>query len=181
MSLHAEELPYHTIPDPPEVVSGTCVLVRMLDGLGFRYRWATEGLRESDAAFRPGSGSMTLLELLRHVCRLTSWVTENLGAGPAVSGSAAPLPPDAAADDLEGLRRQTLTQIGLMRVRLLAMDDADLARLQIAHSKGAVPFWNMLNGPLADALTHVGQINAWRRLAGNPAPRADVFRGRPPG
>ena len=36
-------------------------------------------------------------------------------------------------------------------------------------------------GPYADFLTHVGQVAAWRRQAGSPAPRADVFRGEPPG
>jgi hypothetical protein len=38
----------------------------------------------------------------------------------------------------------------------------------------------MINGPLADALTHVGQINAFRRLAGNPTPKARLFTGEPP-
>ena len=42
------------------------------------------------------------------------------------------------------------------------------------------PFWHMVNGPLADALTHVGQINTFRRLAGNPCPEANVFKGIPP-
>ena len=60
------------------------------------------------------------------------------------------------------------------------MSDEQLANCSIVNSQGPAPFWNMINGPLADALTHVGQINSWRRLAGNPAPKADVFRGRPP-
>jgi hypothetical protein len=42
------------------------------------------------------------------------------------------------------------------------------------------PIWYLINGPLADALTHVGQINAWRRLAGNPCPKVSVFLGLPP-
>jgi hypothetical protein len=42
------------------------------------------------------------------------------------------------------------------------------------------PFWHVINGPIADALTHVGQVNSFRRLAGNPTPKANVFLGLPP-
>ena len=43
-----EELPYREIPDVDvEYTSGT-VLARMIDGLGFRFYWATEDLRDED-------------------------------------------------------------------------------------------------------------------------------------
>ncbi|MHC4608217.1 MAG: hypothetical protein ACYTAF_15010 [Planctomycetota bacterium] len=42
-----------------------------------------------------------------------------------------------------------------------------------------LPFWNLINGPISDALTHVGQINALRRQAGKPAAGANVFLGIP--
>ena len=48
------------------------------------------------------------------------------------------------------------------------------------RSKEPQPFWSIINGPLADGLTHVGQVASWRRMAGNPVPVADVFRGLPP-
>lgn len=38
-------------------------------------------------------------------------------------------------------------------------------------SENPVPFWYLINGPIADALTHVGQISSWRRMAGNPQPK----------
>ena len=40
--------------------------------------------------------------------------------------------------------------------------------------------WNLLNGPLADFLTHVGQITAWRRIAGCPAPAPQYLLGLAP-
>jgi len=166
-----DELPYLRLPDPPERVRGATVMARLVDGLAFRYRWATEGLRADDADFRPSPQTMTVKELLAHIARLISWVDGHLG------GQASP----SFADDLEGLRRQTLNHLSKVRARLVEMDDTALAQHRIVGSKGdSHPFWNMLNGPLADALTHVGQVNAWRRLAGNPSPRADVFRGKPP-
>jgi hypothetical protein len=38
----------------------------------------------------------------------------------------------------------------------------------------------MINGPISDALTHVGQVNSFRRLSGNPVSPANVFSGEPP-
>lgn len=171
--MSADALPYHAIQSPPAEVRGTTVLARLVDGLGFRLRWATEGLRPQDLDFRPGPDSMTLRELLHHVARLVAWADSHLG-GPPVADQ----PGDPAAQ-----REGTLRRLAALRERLLALPDEALARVQITGTpeRGPQPFWSIVNGPLADALTHVGQINAWRRLAGNPPPRADVFRGRPPG
>jgi hypothetical protein len=42
-------------------------------------------------------------------------------------------------------------------------------------------FWYSLNGPLADALSHVGQILSWRRILGNPQRvGVNVFLRKPP-
>src|SRR5262249_45064517 len=149
------------IPAPPATARATTVMARVVDGLGFRYRWATEGLREQDAEFRAGPDSMTLRELLHHIARLAAWLDAHAGGEPL--------------GDIE-------RDLPALRTRLLEMKDEELSKLSITGKPelGPQPFWNMLNGPLADALTHVGQVNSWRRLAGNPSPRADVFRGRPP-
>ena len=53
-------------------------------------------------------------------------------------------------------------------------------RVVVKRDGSIWPVWNIMNGPLADALTHVGQINAWRRLNGNPVAPAAVFTGTPP-
>lgn len=45
MAQNAEQLPYYEIPEPAESYTTGGVLSRMMDGLGFRYYWATEGLR----------------------------------------------------------------------------------------------------------------------------------------
>jgi len=81
-----DELPYREIPPPPPDVNGAAVMARLLDGLGFRYRWATEGLRPEDADFRTSARSMTLRELLRHVCRLVEWTAMHLGGPPISEG-----------------------------------------------------------------------------------------------
>lgn len=85
------------------------------------------------------------------------------------------------SDDPETLRAKTLEALARVRERLAALDDATFAGHHVVRRDGSSwPVWNVMNGPLADALTHVGQINAWRRLSGNPAAPAAVFTGTPP-
>jgi len=60
------ELPYTTIPAYPENYTATGIAARTVDGLGFRYRWATEDLREEDLNYRPDSTARTSLETMDH-------------------------------------------------------------------------------------------------------------------
>jgi hypothetical protein len=164
------ELPYERLPDPPDALTGRAVMVRLVDGLGFRYRWATDGLAGIDPAFRPGEGSMSLTELLAHVLELAEWVLKHLSA------------PSSRQEtrDIDTLRRDTLQCLTEIREQVLSMSDEAMLAVTVEARSGTGSCWNLINGPLADALTHVGQINAWRRLAGCPAPGANVFLGRPP-
>lgn len=156
---------YHHIPDYPDHVSGAAVLARMLDGLGFRFYWATEGLRAEDYAFRPAKDTMSIGEFVAHVWELVSWV----------SSSALKKQYEKPKDDLS-TRAEALRIIHDLRETMLAMSDEDLDRLRIRDN----PFWNIVNGPFSDALTHTGQINSFRRLNGNPVAGANVFLGEPP-
>ena len=65
-------LPYYQIPDYPAEFTANTVAARMIDGLGFRYYWATEGLREEDLSFRPNEGARTSEETLAHILGLTN-------------------------------------------------------------------------------------------------------------
>ena len=74
------------------------------------------------------------------------------------------------------VRKSVLEMTHALREALLSTSDEELAAIQIREK----PFWHIVNGPISDALTHVGQINSFRRLAGNPTPKANVFVGLPP-
>jgi hypothetical protein len=164
---------YHSIPEPPNAAGGGAVLRRMLDGIGFRYRWATEGIRGSDLPYKPAADCMSLGELLSHVLDLLSWVAENLGMEPRYEL--------LKSEDPKVLRNRTLALAETLAARFGAMGDAELGRVTIKSSRGdTLPVWNVVNGPLSDSLTHIGQILSWRRLAGFPPAPADVFRGKPP-
>lgn len=156
---------YYRIPGYPDHVSGTALLARMMDGLGFRFYWATEGLRDGDYAFRPAEDTMSIGELVTHVWSLVNWVSSSAlkkSYGEPKGGPAA--------------REAALGIIHDLREAMLAMSDRDLEKLRIRDK----PFWHVVNGPFSDALTHTGQINSFRRLAGNPVAGANVFLGEPP-
>lgn len=180
------ESSYQSLPEPPVETGAVTVLVRLLDGMAFRYRWAVEGLAPDDVAFTPGHGAMSLGQLLLHMRQLVCWVGDNVRAGRAgvepVAWSDAGAALDDPGEDPQALAGQTLATIVSLRGDLLALGDDGLGVIRLLGSSGrdTHPFWNAINGPLADFLTHVGQVNSWRRLMGRPAPRADVFRGRPP-
>lgn len=137
------------------------VLMRLIDGLGYRFYWATEGLTPEDLAFSPGGGCMTIGDLAGHVWGLVNWVHNHfLGK----SGE----PPAAG---LEGGRDQVFRMLYAVRAHVEAIDEQALFDLQI----GGMPFWHAINGPLSDALSHVGQIAAFRRINGHPVPEHHVF------
>ena len=156
---------YHQIPPYPNALSGTTILVRLLDGLGFRLRWSTEGLSDEDYGFRPAPDCMSIEELVRHIWTLVNWMCLSSGVGGFKQG-----------DHISITRRRVVEMIYALRGTLILMSDEDLKGVTI---KGR-PFWYILNGPISDAFTHVGQINSFRRLAGNSTPNANVFTGTPP-
>ncbi len=166
------ELPYYSVPDCPEEKSATNTIARFIDGLGFRYRLATEGLTDQDIKFRPADGSMNMMELLNHVYGLATFSNRFFGG---------PKNPTERPETFADIRMDTLTLLFDLSTRLKNMDDVELDNFNLRDRLGLerVPFWYFLNGPIADALTHVGQITSWRRINGNPQPKgANVFLGK---
>ncbi len=163
----------YEIGTAPSTFDATGVFIRLVDGLAFRYHWATHELRPDDLAFQPGPESMTLLDLLRHVLHLAFMVEQTVMNLPKRKR--------VETEDAVELRAATLATLSDVRDRLVTLTDEELAGHQVLRRSGELyPVWNILNGPLADALTHVGQIISWRRLSGNPSPPVDVFGGIPP-
>ena len=158
---------YITLHEPLPVEEENAAWVRLVDGIGFRYRWATEGLRAEDENFKPGPDSMTTRQLMEHIDGLIGRVCQSFSVL-----SVAKLP---ATPTLEELRMHTLHQILELSVRLASLTEADMTIRTIS----GVSILYAINGPLADSLTHIGQLNAWRRLNGNPGPKVNLFLGKP--
>ena len=157
---------YYHISDYPKYVSSTAVLARLLDGLGFRFYWATEGLSPEDYTFRPAADIKSIEELTIHVWQLMNWISTG-----ALKAKQYKKPKNG-----KDAREKTFLIISDLKKAMLFMSDEELSQLTLMNK----PFWHIINGPISDALTHVGQINSFRRLNGNPCAGANVFKGEPP-
>ncbi|WP_281612853.1 hypothetical protein [Flammeovirga sp. SubArs3] len=164
------ELPYSSIPPLPKEISSTHVIARMIDGLGFRYYWATEGLTEKEIDFRPEKDSRNMLELLGHIYHLAFAANNVLGGH---------MKKKTDLSTYEEFRAETLYLYKDLSDRLKVMPDEELENYNYMGASQSFPFWYLLNGQIADALTHVGQVVSWRRISGNPQPKGvNVFLGK---
>ncbi|MEO9476718.1 MAG: hypothetical protein ABJG41_14345 [Cyclobacteriaceae bacterium] len=69
---------YESIATYPESYTPETVAARMIDGLAFRYYWATEGLRPEDLDYRPSPEARTSLETIDHILSLSAIVFTTL-------------------------------------------------------------------------------------------------------
>ncbi|MEM8908857.1 MAG: hypothetical protein AAGD05_13505 [Bacteroidota bacterium] len=172
-----DPLPYHQIPDYPETYSPGNIAARMVDGLGYRYYWATKDLRQEDLDFKPSTDGKTTDETMDHLLGLSTTILNTVSQRPNIR------PAKSLDLDYSGKRKATLENLKAASDLLKAAQDEEIENFQIIYQRGdqksAFPFWNLLNGPLADAIYHVGQIVSFRRTSGNPIhPFVNVFRGK---
>lgn len=162
--------PYQSLPNPPKTLSAGTILARLLDGIGFRYQLATEGLTSNEIDFRPTKESMDMMELLIHIYQLISWTS---------SAFDFPYTTKKTFADFDELRMETLELCQAFSAFLADLSAAEIekASVYLKRKEKDYSFWYLINGPLADALTHIGQVNSWRRIAGNPVARISPFTG----
>ncbi len=173
-SKSQEKLPYYEIPEAPESFNAGSVVSRMVDGLGFRFYWATEGLRSEDLAFKPSEEARTSLETIKHIYGLTSVVLNSV-TNQANTGEKMP------EMTFEQLRKKILENI--QKSSEILRSSTDISQYKIVFKRGdnssEYPFWNQINGPISDALWHTGQVVSFRRSSGNPYnSKASVFSGK---
>ena len=170
-------LPFREIPDYPSEFTPETVVARMIDGLGFRYYWATEGLRAEDLAFRPSEGARNSEATIDHILGLSNVILNSMRRAPNTSGGE-----DISTLSFQEKRKRTLENLQEAS-NILKSGRGTLADYPIiferAESVSEYPFWYQLNGPIADALWHVGQVVTFRRSSGNPLnPKVSVFSGK---
>ncbi len=170
-----QALPYREIPEYPAFYTPETVAARMIDGLGYRYYWATEGLREEDLSYKPSEDGRTTLQTIEHIYGLSSTIVnsvQNLVNAPSVDTLA-----------FTELRKKTLENLLKTSEILKAAGPGSMENYKVIFQRGdnrsEFPFWNMLNGPIEDAVYHTGQVVAFRRASGNPMPTGvRVFTGK---
>ena len=165
MAQSDEKLPFYEIPDYPETYTPGTVAARMVDGLGFRYFWATEGLTQKDLAQKASESGRTSGETIEHLYGLSKFIRNSVLSSNKDKNK--------AELNFEDKRKQTLLNFKIVSDALrdiekpLALDDTE------------VPFWNIINGPISDALWHCGQVVMLRRASGNPFnSKVSVFAGK---
>lgn len=175
-SSNGDTLPYYEIPPYPEKYTAGTVAARVVDGLGFRYYWATEGLRDEDLSFKPNEEARTILETIEHIYGLSLVVVN-------ATTQVANVPREKEELTYEELRKRTLLNIEKAANVLRNSTEKDFEKFilvfESANGTSEYPFWNNLNGPVADAIWHCGQVVSLRRTSGNPFnSNVSVFNGR---
>ena len=165
MAQDKEILPYYEIPEHADSYTAGSVASRMLDGLGFRYYWATEGLRVEDLEYKPSESGRTSAETIDHLLGLSNFIRNSISTEKS-SGSTEVL-------TFIEKRKQTLLNIKKASEILRTIDDVS------QFDNDRFPFWNIINGPTSDALWHCGQVVMLRRASGNPFnSKVNVFSGK---
>lgn len=175
ITAQEKDLPYYEIPEAPEQFTPGTVAARMIDGLGFRYYWATEGLREEDLSYRPNEDARATQETIDHIFGLSEVIVNATLNKPNVSGT-----PKEELTFAE-MRERTLYNFKTAADILRLSDDISTFETVFSSDRGEnkFPFWNQINGPIADALWHCGQVVLLRRSSGNPFnPNVSVFSGK---
>ncbi len=124
--------------------------------LAYRGGKTLRGATPAFADFRENGTSRSPVEILAHIGDLLEWA-HWLSKGEPRWSNAKPLPWD---DEVARF------------YALLAQLDALLA----SDTEIAAPLAALFQGPIADALTHVGQLAMLRRLAGEPMKGENYFQ-----
>lgn len=160
---------------PTEINNGN-IISRIINGLGYRYYWATENLKENDLIYRPSKDAYSTKETMVHIFTLSKTIynttLSKINERPDID----------IPGDYESIRNETLQFLEKASKNFSNLKSEELDQMKIKFNRGgrikSFPIWNLLNGPIADALYHTGQIVSFRRTTGNPIDSSvNVFMG----
>ena len=155
-----EKLPFYEIPATAETYTPQNVLGRMIDGLGFRYYWSTEGLRPEDLAYQPKGAGRNCQETITHLYDLSTVLIR-------LTTTNFPQKMEKATMSFSAMRAQTLLNLQAVSNRMKASENVSEFDTK-KDGKITIPLYNLINGPIADAIWHTGQVASFRRSSGNP-------------
>jgi hypothetical protein len=164
-----EKLPYFEIPEYSENFTAGTVAARMVDALGFRYYWVSDSLTDNDLVYKANDEGRSTEETIQHIYDLSKIIVNSTLKQPNSR--------EKETLSYEVMRSKTLTNLKTAADILRASDD--ISQYKIIFGEQEIPFWNQVNGPIADAIWHCGQIVIYRRTTGNPiSPRVNHFSGK---
>jgi hypothetical protein len=129
-------------------------------------------LTDKDLAFKPSKEARTTEETIDHI----------LGLSQVILNSALKVPNEKPQPKMTYAEKRKKTLENIQKASAIFKKAKDLSGYKIVFKRGdktsEYPFWNQINGPISDALWHVGQVVTFRRSSGNPFPKGvSVLRG----
>lgn len=124
-------------------------LRHFLVALAYRFHHVTEGAPAGFGDLEVGGEVRSARRIVRHMTGLLAMTRDAFE--PGARRELEPLP-------WEEERQRFLRELAALD-RVLASD---------AEPRGELELWRLWQGPLVDAMTHVGQLATLRRLAGDP-------------
>ena len=166
-------LPFSDISEYPTEFSQANIVLRMIEGLGYRYYWASKSLSETDLEYKSSEDARSTLEIIKHIHSLTNMISSSFKNQQYEFSN--------VNYSYKELREKTLLNLEYIHEQLKL--NPDLSKLKIRFERGGnmmeFPFWNQINGPISDALWHCGQVVMNRRASGNPLQSGvNVFIGK---
>ena len=173
VSAQNDNLPFKELGAYSEEFSPNNVIARMIEGLGYRFYWATESLTDKDLKYKPSEDSRSSLQTLEHIYGLSVFILYTFEGKEY----------DFSQDEMTFTELRNGTLKNLKIVYDMLNENADISQMQVRLNLNgqslAFPFWNAINGPISDSLWHTGQIVSFRRASGNPInPKVNVFIGK---
>ena len=142
---------------------------RMVDALGFRFYWSSDSLTEKDLTYKANKDGRSSEETIKHIYDLSKIIVNS-----TLKKSNARVNENLSYSDM---RSKTLTN--LKTAADILRSSEDVSQYKIIFGEQEIPFWNQVNGPIADAIWHCGQLVIYRRATGNPInPNVNHFTGR---
>lgn len=167
---------FQEIPTAPNNYTSGNIISRIIDGLGYRYYWASDSLTEFDLAYRPSETGKTCKETIQHIYDLSVSINN-------VAHGRVNVRPSAKIEmSYVELRKKSLQNLFEARTTFLNKTASELEEMRVIFKNGEniseFPLWNFINGQLSDGIYHTGQLVVFRRATGNPINSAtNVFTG----
>jgi len=177
MNAQNNNLPFFEISSEKNHYTSVNIIYRLIEGVGYRYYWASKDLKKKDLDYKPSSSSISSYETLEHIYVLSETIMNS--ALNKVNNR----PTEKTPKSYNELREGTLMNLQKFNDIILSKNEDDLKRIKIIFNRGgreaSFPFWNLLNGQIADMIYHTGQIVSFRRTTGNPIQKGvNVFLGK---
>jgi len=133
------------------------LLRHLVATLSFRFAVSVNGAPTGFGEHDPGQGAMTPIQIVRHLSKMMRFVRSHFDKTQVVD--------QPELSDFEAECERFQESLAHLDESIAAAETLDIAQMK-----------TFLQGPLADALTHIGQLAMLRRLAGSPVEKTNFLR-----